>query len=140
LVIPTSAAILHDLVGYDAALEDFSARILPWVDYTIDDADGDMAIHNDTADLYRYPDLTVQVEALCGWFEAAVRTELVQELHALRAIDDAKEAMRAVVEMPDQRENLFIRLCMQNFSEGDGYTLSKAKREKLFSDLTEASV
>lgn len=140
LVIPTSAAILHDLAGYDAALEDFSARILPWVDYRIDEADGDMTIHNDTADLYRYPDLTVQVEALCGWFEAAVRTELVEELHALRAIDDARGAMRAIVEMPDQRENLFIRLCMQNFSEGHGYTLSKAKREKLFSDLTDEEV
>ena len=39
LVIPTSAAILHDLAGYDAALEDFSTRILPWVDYTIDDTE-----------------------------------------------------------------------------------------------------
>jgi hypothetical protein len=99
-----------------------------------------MTIHNDTADLYRYPDLTAQVEALCGWFETAVRTELVEELHALRAIDDAKEAMRAIVELPDQRENLFIRLCMQNFAEGRGYTLSSAKRDKLFSDLRDEEV
>jgi hypothetical protein len=140
LVIPTSTAILHDLAGYDAALEDFSTRILPWVEYEIDDPDGSMTIHNDTVDLYRYPDLTAQVEALCGWFETAVRTELVEELHALRAIDDAKEAMRVIVELPDQRENLFIRLCMQNFAEGRGYTLSKAKREKLFSDLRDEEV
>lgn len=69
-----------------------------------------------------------------------MRTELVEELHALRAIDDAKEAMRQIVELPDQRENLFIRVCMQNFAEGRGYTLSKAKREKLFSDLTDEEV
>jgi hypothetical protein len=140
LVIPTSAAILHDLAGYDAALEDFSKRILPLVDYTIDDSDGRMTIHNDTADLYRYPDLTAQVEALCGWFETAVRTELVEELHTLRAIDDAKEAMRAIVELPDERENLFLRLCMQNFAAGRGYTLSKAKRAGLFSELSDAEV
>jgi hypothetical protein len=140
VVIPTSAAILHDLAGYDAALEDFSKRVLPLIDYTINENDGSMVVHNETADLYKYPDLTAQVEALCGWFEAAVRTELVEELHALRAIDSAKEAMRGIVELPDQRENLFIRLCMQNFAEGRGYTLSKAKRDGLFSDLTEDEV
>jgi hypothetical protein len=140
VVIPTSAAILHDLAGYDAALENFSKPLLHWVHYTIDDTDGTMTIRNDTADLYRYPDLTVQIEALCGWFEAAVRTELVEELHALRAIDDAKEAMRPIVELPDQRENLFIRMCMQNFAEGRGYTLSRAKREKVFSDLTDEEI
>jgi hypothetical protein len=47
--------------------------------------------------------------------------------------------MRAIVELPDQRENLFVRLCMQNFAEGRGYTLSKAKRE-LFSDLRDEEV
>jgi hypothetical protein len=42
--------------------------------------------------------------------------------------------------LPDQRENLFIRLCMQNFAAGRGYTLSKAKRERLFSELTHAEI
>jgi hypothetical protein len=139
LVIPTSAAILHDLEGYDVALEDFSTRIMPLVDYTINESDGSMAVHNDTADLYRYPDLTVQVESLCQWFESAVNKELAEELHTLRAIDDAKEAMRATVELPDQRENLFIRICMQSFSAGRGYTLSKVKRA-LFAELTDAEI
>jgi hypothetical protein len=139
LVIPTSAAILHDLAGYDVALEDFSTRIMPFIEYTIDESDGSMAVHNDTADLYRYPDLTVQVESLCKWFESAVNTELVEELHTLRAIDDAKEAMRTIVELPDQRENLFIRICMQSFAAGRGYTLSKAKRG-LFAELSDEEV
>jgi hypothetical protein len=139
LVIPTSAAILHDLSGYDVALEDFSTRIMPLVDYTIDESDGSMVVHNDTADLYRYPDLTLQVESLCQWFESAVKTELSAELRALRAIDDAKEAMRTIVELPDQRENLFIRLCMQNYAVGRGYTLSKAKRG-LFAELEDEEI
>jgi hypothetical protein len=29
---------------------------------------------------------------------------------------------------------------MQNFAEGRGHTLSKAKREKLFSDLTDEEI
>jgi hypothetical protein len=135
MLIPISAAILHDLAGYDAALEDFSTRVMPLVTYTIDESSGSMVIHNETADLYRYPDLTAQVESLCRWFESAVQTEFVEELHSLRAIDDAKQAMRAVVDMPDHRENIFIRMCMQSFAEGHGYRLSNAKR-KLFAELT----
>jgi hypothetical protein len=140
LVIPTSAAILHDLSGYDFALEDFSKRIMPFIDYSIRDSDGELTVRNETADLYRYPDLTFQIESLCKWFEAAVRTELVEELRALRAIDQAKIGMRAVLELPDQRENLFLRLCMQNFAEGHGHTLSNSKRRSLFAELTDAEV
>ena len=81
----------------------------------------------------------MQVESLCKWFESAVNTELVEELHTLRAIDDAKEAMRAIVELPDQRENLFIRICMQSFAAGRGYTLSNAKRG-LFAELSDEEV
>jgi hypothetical protein len=81
VVIPTSAAILHDLSGYDVALEDYSTRIMPFINYTIDESDGSMVVQNDPADLYRFPDLAVQVESLCRWFESAVNTKLVEELH-----------------------------------------------------------
>lgn len=113
---------------------------MPFIDYTIRDSDGELTVKNETADLYRYPDLTVQIESLCKWFEAAVRKELVDELRALRAIDLAKVGMRAVLELPDQRENLFLRLCMQNFAEGQGHTLSNSKRNSLFAELTDAEV
>jgi hypothetical protein len=47
--------------------------------------------------------------------------------------------MRTIVELPDQRENLFIRICMQSFEAGRGYTLSKAKRP-LFAELTDDEI
>lgn len=140
VVIPTSAAILHDQAGYDVALEDFSKRVMPFIEYVISRADGSVRVTNETAALYRYPDLTTQIEALCGWFESAVRTELVAELKTLRALDEARAAMREVVELPDQREGFFLRLCLQNHQAGRGYTLSQAKREKFFSDLEDAEV
>ncbi|HEX5656632.1 MAG TPA: Fic family protein [Polyangiales bacterium] len=136
VVIPTSAAILHDQPGYDTALEDFSKRIMPFVEYAIDPRDGGMQVSNETRHLYRYPDLTVQLEALCRWFEAAIKTELVEELEVLRAMDAAKTAMRDSVELPDQREDLFLRLVVQNQRDGRGFVLSKAKRE-LFAELTD---
>lgn len=139
VVIPISAAILHDQAGYDTALEDFSKRVMPLVSYRIDEAEGALHVLNDTLEFYRYPDLTVQVEALCGWYESAVRTELLEELEVLHAMDRAKTAMRTVVELPDQRENLFLRLCVQNNHAGRGFTLSGSKRDK-FADLTESEI
>ena len=140
MVIPISAAILHDQTGYDAALEDSSRRIMPFVEYSIDSQDGSMNVSNETAHLYRYPDLTVAIESLCRWFEAAVKTELVQELELLRAMDAAKSGMREVVELPDQREDLFLRLVVQSQRDGRGFTLSKAKRSKLFADLADDEI
>lgn len=99
IVIPTSAAILHDEAGYDTALEDFSKRVMPFIEHTIDPSDGASSIHNDTAWLYRYPDLTYQIENLGRWFELAVRTELVEELEVLRAVDAAKANMREILEL-----------------------------------------
>lgn len=139
VVIPVSAAILHDQAGYDAALESFSRRVMPFVQYEIDDKTGTLTVTNDTAWLYRYPDLTCQVEALGLWFERAVKTELVEELNFLRAMDDARAGMREVVELPDQREALFLKLCVQNSRDNRGFVLSKAKRA-LFADLTDAEV
>lgn len=140
VVIPISAAILHDQPGYDVALEDFSKRIMPFVEYTIDSRDGSMKVSNETVHLYRYPDLTLQIEALCGWFDSAVKTELVEELAVLRAMDAAKAAMRMLVELPDQREDLFLRLTVQNQRAGRGFTISKTKRESLFAELTDNEV
>jgi hypothetical protein len=139
VVIPVSAAILHDQTGYDAALEDFSRKVMPFVNYEIDDKTGTLTVANETAWLYRYPDLTCQIEALGVWFERAVKTELVEELNFLRAMDDARAGMREVVELPDQREALFLKLCVQSSRDNRGFVLSKAKRA-LFADLTDAEV
>ncbi|HEY6081384.1 MAG TPA: hypothetical protein VIW29_21360, partial [Polyangiaceae bacterium] len=79
------------------------------------------------------------MEALCGWFETAVSSELVQELAVLQAIDAAKAGMRDVVELPDQREDLFLKLCVQNGRAGRGFVLSKAKRA-LFDDLVDGEI
>lgn len=141
VVIPVSAAIAHDQAGYDAALEDFSKRVLPFIEYTIAQSDGRLSVQNETAWLYRYPDLTVQVEALCGWFEHAVEHELTEELAVLRAIDEAKRAMREVLDaMPDAKQALFLQVCLQNQRNGRGFSMSRRKRESLFPELTDEEV
>lgn len=133
LIVPISAVLLNDANGYDRALESLSTRVHPLVDYKLDDR-GELTIHNDPDDLYRYPDLTAVCEATFGWLERAIEEDLVAELDFLRRFDEVRARMREVVEMPDRREQLFIRLTMHN-----GGKLAARKRDH-FAELDDATV
>lgn len=119
---------------YDAALESFSAPLMLQVPYALD-AEGRMTVDGDTVDLYRHPDLTPMVEAMWRWLEIAVDEELPAELDLLVSLARARRALRAVVDMPDRLEVLFIRLCRQN----DG-RLSRRSRASHFSMLSDEEV
>jgi hypothetical protein len=129
-VFPVSAAMLKERKRYDECLESYSRQIAPFVEYRIDDK-GEMTVLNETAWLYRFPDLTLQTEALYGFIRDTVETELAVELDYLEVFDAARRKMIGVVDMPDRRLDLFIRLCLQ----GKG-RLSASKRP-LFSELSD---
>jgi hypothetical protein len=133
LVVPISAVLLADPQGYDRALESFSKRVLPLVDYKLND-EGEVTIRNDTDDLYRYPELTAVCEATFGWLERAIEEDLVAELDFLRRFDEVRARMRELVEMPDKKEQLFIRLCLAN-----GGRLAARKRDR-FSELDDPTI
>jgi len=48
LIFPISAAMLHNMATYDAALESFSKPLIPLIDYTLDE-DGLMKVHHQIA-------------------------------------------------------------------------------------------
>jgi len=133
LIVPISAVLLKDQAGYDAVLEDFSSGIMSSIEYRLG-SDGRVSVDNDVDDLYRYPDLTVQCEATFSWLERAIEEELVRQLDFLRRFDAVRAQMRAVVEMPDRKEQLFIKICLNN-----GGKMSKNKRG-LFSELDDATI
>ena len=133
LVVPISAVILTDPNGYDSALESFSRRTLPLVDFKLDD-DGQLTITNEPDELYRYPDLTVVSEATFGWLERAIEEDLVTELDFLRRFDEIRSRMRRIVEMPDRKEQLFIKLCLNN-----GGNLAARKRDQ-FAELDDDTI
>jgi hypothetical protein len=87
------------------------------------------------APLYRYPDMTAQVEALFAFIEQTVETELAEELSFLANYDRTKRAMQEVVDLPDRDLDLFIRVCLQNQGR-----LSKAKRDSTFRALRDDEV
>jgi len=134
LIFPVSAAMLHRLDEYDASLEAFSRPLMPLVQYTLDD-EGRMTVQNDTLRWYQYIDLTFQAEALFGFIEQTIETELAEELAFLAHYDQTKKAIQAIVDMPDRQIDLFIRLCVQNHGR-----LSATKRTSHFAKLSDNEV
>ncbi len=113
LMFPVSAYMLKNRGDYDGSLEAFSRQVMPLVEYSIDE-EGHMTVHNDTAVLYRYIDMTSQTEKLYGFIQQTIETELAQELAFLANYDETKKAIQEIVDMPDRQIDLFIRLCLQN--------------------------
>jgi len=130
IMFPVSAAMLANISTYDKALEAFSKPLMQLVDYSIDE-DGRMTVNNDTADFYRFIDMTEQIEALFGFIEATIETELTKELMFLQNYDRTKHAIQDIADMPDRLIDLFIRFCLQNNGK-----LSERKRQSHFAKLT----
>ena len=134
-IVPISAAIVRDPRGYDQALNDLSDELLPLIDHYHDEERDELLISGDTGHLYRYPDLTVQTEALFGWVEQAIERDWLQELDFLRGMDRARQRVRLIVELPDNLERLFIRCCHHNL-----YRLAANKRRRFFQTLSDDEV
>jgi hypothetical protein len=112
-IFPVSAAMLKNLADYDESLESFSRPLMTLVEYSMDEQ-GRMTVQNETANWYRFIDMTPQAEALFRFVEQTIDTELVEELAFLANYDQTKKAIQEVVDMPDRKIDLFIQACLQN--------------------------
>ena len=134
LIFPISASMLKNPADYDASLEAFSRHLLALVEYSLDE-EGRMTVHNDTAGLYRYIDMTPQAESLFRFIEQTIDTELAGELAFLANYDKTKKAIQEIVDMPDRKIDLFIRFCLQNNAR-----LSARKRADHFEFLSDGEI
>lgn len=132
-ILPVSAAILRDRTGYDAVLESFSRPCLERIrwDWT---PEREIRVEGDTADLYRFFDATRFAEYLYDRIAETIRQDLRDELGFVAVFSRATEEVREIVDMPDRRLSLFVRLVMQNQGR-----LSAAKRS-IFKELSDAEV
>lgn len=133
MVFPVSAAMLRDTGRYDQALESFSETIAPFVEYSLD-SEQKMTVVNETGALYRFFDATPQAEYLFDCIEETIGRDLHQELTFLKFFDASMKAVMGIVDMPNQRAALLIRLIHQNKGK-----LSKAKRDS-FSELSDDEI
>lgn len=135
MILPVSACMLNNMQAYDEALERFSRVVGEVAHYDISD-DSELTVTNPETleSLYRYPDYTPQAEYLFYAIENTIKTELVAEIQLLHAFDGARAAMRAIVDMPDRRMDLMLRLLQQNQGK-----LAKGKRG-LFGELSDKEI
>ncbi len=132
-IFPVSAAILRDRRGYDRVLERFSRPIHESIEWRWG-ANGSMLVEGDTGDLYRFIDMTAFAEYLHELVTETVRYDLREELGFIVAFERASRAVSRIVDMPDRRTSLLIRLCAQN-----GGRLSARKRSG-FRELSDGEV
>lgn len=133
VLFPISAAIVRDRRAYNQVLETFSKEIQTYIEWHWT-ANKEIKVDNDTADLYRYFDATQLAEFLYEKAAETVRKDLKEELGFVAIYDGAMAAVQDIVDMPDKRASLLVRICMQN-----GGKLSKSKRGE-FKELSDAEV
>ena len=132
-ILPVSAAILRDRKNYHEVLNVFSSPLFRYIVWNWTDDLG-IKVTNETADLYRYFDATPFVEYLHDRVADTIHKDLKEELSFLATFDPALNAVHEIVDMPDRRASLFVRLCMQN-----GGRLSARKRSQ-FQDLEDSEI
>jgi hypothetical protein len=93
-----------------------------------------MIVHSETAHLYRYWDATHFAEYLYECMAETIRRDLKEELGFISVFDQAMRRTLEIVDMPNRRASLLVRMILQN-----GGSLSKAKRPK-FSELTDDEI
>ena len=125
--------MLREMSTYDRALESFSGSIHPFIEYATDD-DEQIAVTSATGDLYRYFDATRQAEYLFDCIEDAISRDLRAELDFLKFRDAAVKAVMEIVDMPNQRAALIVRLIHQSRGK-----LLPDKRH-LFPELTDEEI
>ncbi len=133
VIFPVSASILRDMKSYDAVLESFSRPLAAFIEWHWGQKE-EIVVENDTSDLYRYFDATRFAEYLYDRVTDTVRRDLQEELSFVARYDRALRETRAVLEMPDKKASLFVRLVLENNGK-----LSKAKRA-LFAELSDDEV
>lgn len=133
IILPVSAVILANLTEYVTALETFSKPLTARTTYNPDipqvPASGNDAVY------YRYFDATAQTEFLCRALERTIEHDLEEEISFLLGFDKARRALGSELDWPTHSLDLFIRI-----THGNGFKLSKSKRDSHFSWMTEDEV
>ena len=133
LLFPVSAVMLRDRRAYDQVLNSYSSAIMLFIKYTMEQ-DGRMTVHNETGHLYRFWDATPFAEYLYSCVAQAIHHDLREEIGFLRVFDAAVQRTREIVDMPDRRASLLVRLILQNKGR-----LAHGRRQT-FSELTDDEI
>ncbi len=130
LRFPVSTAMLEHIEDYRRVLQDYSLPRLGCIDWVPTERNN-VAVGNDTLDLYRYFDATRQAEFLYQCIATTVDKTLPEEIAYLEQHDEFVGFVNQHLDMPSSMLNLLIRFLQSGHGQ-----LSKRAREKEFSKLT----
>lgn len=134
LIFPVSAIILERIDEYKKVLESYSKQRLDLINWE-PTSDGNVRVHNDTIDLYRYFDATKQAEFLYECVQQTILETLPEEVRYLEHHSEMRRFIEEHFDMPDKAIENLIGFLRQN----DGQ-LSKRALTKEFAALTEEEV
>lgn len=129
MIFPISASILNNISKYQEVLEAFSEPRLEWVEW-VPTADYNVDILNETIDLYRYADLTVQAEFLYECVVETIEEIIPNEIKFLEQHDKMAEFINTVAALPNTDIDLLIKFLIQNNGK-----LSIAKKDRFFDEV-----
>ncbi len=134
VVFPISAVILERIEEYKAVLEQFTKPRLQYIEWHPTE-DNNIHVTNETMDLYRYGDMTRQVEFLFECVTDTVEKVLPEEVRYLERYDEIWGYINNRFDMPQKSMSLLLNFLRQ----GNG-TLSKRAKNKEFSVLSEGEL
>ncbi len=134
MIFPVSSAILDRISDYQEILEDYSSQRIDLIKWKPTPSHN-IEILNDTIDLYRYYDLTVQAEFLYECVEDTINRIIPEEIDFLEKYVRLTNAINSFLTLPDTRVDLLIKLLNQNNGR-----LSKRKRQNDFDELTDEDI
>ncbi|MFT5139490.1 MAG: hypothetical protein ACI9H8_001293 [Lysobacterales bacterium] len=134
LVFPVSSVMFDQIDTYRETLQSHSLPLMEFIDWR-PTSERNVEVLNDTSDLYRFFDCTQAAEYLYSCVKRTVEEDLPKEIDYLRRHDEAMSRVMELVEMPDRLSQNLILFIRQNKGK-----LSKTKRDRSFSSLTEDEV
>jgi len=135
MIFPVSSIMLKNMNDYDSILESFSKPLLSVLTKYNLAEDGIMTVTQESKTYYQYIDFTMMVEYLFSCIKDTINNTIEHEIKFLIAYDEAKKSIQEIVDMPDNKIDLFIKFVIQN--KGN---LSHQKRDKFFQLLTDAEI
>jgi len=134
MVFPVSSVMQDRINDYRDTLQAHSSPLMDYIDWhTLPNRN--VAVTNDTADLYRYFDCTDNVEFLYECVHRTVEKDLPREILYLKCHDETMRLISAAIEMPDRLVQDLIMFIRQNKG-----ALPKKRRQKEFKKLTDKEV
>ena len=134
VIFPISSVIFDRIEEYKKILIEISGPLMELIEWECDER-FNVLILNETQNLYQYYDFTSIAEFLYEVVKTTIEVNLPNELEELKMYDEAYEKVSNYIEMPESTISLLINVIKDN-----NFNLSKTKKNRFFSKLTEKEI